>query len=243
MKTIRILSAFQLLVIFSCGSVLADEAKKTAPSGEEQLVSSIVYYNGPRDVKKIALTIDDGWVDDKPLLELLSSYGITCTVFIPGVVAEKRPEFVRSLDALGFEVCNHSYSHRVLTELSEAEILKDIRDGQAAITKITGKRFPYFRPSGGKINAKVLSAAASEGYKVILWDNDVLGYWPERPIETQLAYLREHAQSGNIILSHFGAKLRTCEVLKVFLPEYVKKGYSFVTVTELLKGLSGPVPD
>lgn len=223
-------------------SAFSDDNHKATPGGSfsEGLfasslsLSSNVYYHGPRDVKKIALTIDDGWVNDQPLLNLLVSYGITCTVFIPGIVAEKKPDFIRSLDALGFEVCNHSYSHRILTGLSSEEILKEIRDGQAAITKITGKRYPYFRPSGGKINDKVLAAAASEGYAVILWDSDALGYWPDRPLETQLDNLRTHLMNGNIILSHFGAKLRTCEVLQIFIPECLKQGYSFVTVTELL---------
>ena len=196
-----------------------------------------VIRNGSRMEKKIAITIDDGWVDDEPLLDLLTAHGIRCTVFIPGKVAEERVGFVKKLDELGFEVCNHTYSHLVLTPLNDEEVIQDIRMGQEKLTEITGKIYPYFRPSGGLYDERVGNLIAAEGYYIILWDNDVMGYKEEQTLEDQLDYLRSHTENGNIILSHFGSKLRTRRVLEIFIPEMLAKGYEFVTVTDLIRSI------
>jgi peptidoglycan/xylan/chitin deacetylase (PgdA/CDA1 family) len=194
-----------------------------------------IYRHGSRKSRKVALTIDDGWVDDKPLLDLLVKYKIPCTVFIPGKVLQGRPEWVKKLDRLGFEVANHTYGHKLLTHMSDEEIEVDVLKAQTLITELTGKIYPYLRPSGGAVDERVLRVLARLGYIVIMWENDVLGYWKDRPIETQFKYIRENRRNGNIILSHFGSALRTTEVLKVIIPEMLAEGYEFVTITELLK--------
>ena len=239
-----LLLALGLLFRLSVGAS-AETPRPLAESGREYLgvveklkplAKPEVIANGDRTVKKVALTLDDGWVEDEALLALLKKYRIRCTVFIPGRVAALRPQWIKKLDKEGFEVANHSYSHRTLTALSDEELSKDVLAGQALITKLTGKTYPYFRPPAGAVNDRVLRVLADLGYKVILWDNDVLGYLKGGTASSQLANLRTYKKNGNIILAHFGSALRTAEVLKTFIPEMLAEGYEFVTVTELLKG-------
>jgi peptidoglycan/xylan/chitin deacetylase (PgdA/CDA1 family) len=199
------------------------------------LAETEVCRSGPRTLPRLALTIDDGWVADDALLELLVAYGIKCTVFIPGRVADERPGFIRKLDALGFEVANHGYSHHVITAMSDEEIEMDLRRGQAAITRITGKTLPFFRPSGGAINARARRIVARLGYKLVLWDNDLHGYSAGSSLSAQLEYARKNLRNGSIILSHFGARLKTADVLKTFIPEALGRGFSFVTLSRLLE--------
>ena len=194
-----------------------------------------IYRHGSRLSKKVALTIDDGWVEDEDLLDLLAEYGIKCTVFVPGKVLAERPEWVKRLSGRGFEVANHTYSHRLLTGMTDAEIESDVLRAQAVITRLTGKTYPYIRPSGGAVDERVLRVLARLGYIVVMWENDVLGYWKDRPIETQFKYIRDHRAGGNIILSHFGSALRTTRVLRVIIPEMIADGYEFVTITELFR--------
>lgn len=205
-----------------------------------------IYKHGNRESKKVALTIDDGYASNPKNLDLLKSHNIKCTVFIVGKVAKKRVSWIKKMDKMGFEICNHTYSHRWLTSLNEKQIIKEIRKGQEAITKITGKKYPYFRPPARCINLRVLNIIAKEGYKVILWDNDLLGYNKDMSIKRQLAYFRKHKKNGNIILSHFGNQNKSYEMLKIIIPEMIKEGYEFVTITELLKNVEKkkkPVPE
>lgn len=197
-----------------------------------------IYRHGSRLSRKVALTIDDGWAEDQALLDLLENYGIICTVFLPGKVIEQRPAWVRKLSDMGFEVANHTYSHRLLTHMTDAEIEADVKKAQTLITRLTGRTYPYLRPSGGAVDDRVARVLAGLGYYIIMWDNDVLGYWKDRSIETQFKYIRERRANGNIILSHFGAALRTTEVLGVIIPEMQAEGYEFVTISELLRELS-----
>jgi peptidoglycan/xylan/chitin deacetylase (PgdA/CDA1 family) len=201
-------------------------------------VMPIIISNGSRKFKKIAITIDDGWVPDNELLDLLKSYKIKCTVFIVGKIARQRPKWIKKMHRMGFEICNHTYSHRWLTSLSNEQIIEELRKGQYYITKITKKVYPYFRPPAKMLNARVLRIIANEGYHVILWDNDVLGYDLKMSFEAQVWYVRNKIQNGNIILSHFGKNVRTAKVFKIIIPEMLKKGYEFVTISELMDDLS-----
>ena len=230
-----ILFIFSNLVFFFNTDIYLSAQWEFGDVGMLKPVPPRVIYSGHRASKKVALTLDDGWVDDEPLLELLLSYNIKCTVFIPGRVAAARPEFVRKLDSYGFEVCNHTYSHSFLTRLSDDQIRKELNKAQTELFSLTGKSYPYMRPPGGNCDARIASIAAEEGYMVILWDNDVQGYRDNQTVEDQLKYLRFFKKPGNIILAHFGASLHTYEVLKILIPEMLEEGYEFVTITELLE--------
>ncbi len=225
-------TAFALLLIL-CSEQLhpADLPHDRAAHGAPR---AAVYTHGSRTSKKVALTIDDCWIDDEPLFDLLAEYGIVCTMFIPGIVIDRRSEWAAEYSRKGFEICNHTYHHVVLTTVSIEKARTEILQAEAAIRRVTGTRHPYFRPPKGQYSPQLLALLGELGYTVIMWENDVLGYWPEDPISTQFDYIRTHKRSGNIILVHPGESLRGCEVLKVIIPEMLDEGYEFVTVSELL---------
>jgi peptidoglycan/xylan/chitin deacetylase (PgdA/CDA1 family) len=224
--------AFALLVFISLQQLHPSDL----PRDEEELLPppAAVYSHGSRASKKVALTIDDCWIADEPLFALLEEYGITCSMFIPGIVVDRRSEWVAEYSRKGFEICNHTYRHTVLTTVSIEKARKEILQAEAAIRRVTGTRHPYFRPPKGQYSPQLLGLLKQLGYTVIMWENDVLGYWPEDPIATQFDYIRSHKRNGNIILVHPGENLRSYEVLKVIIPEMIEEGYEFVTISELL---------
>ena len=235
MKRLLILITGFLLIIIWPGPLNSKyrvKIKKLSP------VIPIIISNGSRRSKKVALTIDDGWVMDNETLDVLKKYKIKCTVFIVGKIAKKRPKWIKKMHKMGFEICNHTYSHRWLTSLNDKQIIEEVRKGQYFITKVTGKVYPYFRPPAKIINARILRLLAKEGYYVILWDNDVLGYNKEMSINTQLKYIRKNMRNGNIILSHFRKTVKTAKVFTIIIPEMIKKGYEFVTISEMMKDLN-----
>ena len=198
-----------------------------------------VISHGSRESKKIALTIDDGWVPDYPLLEYLEENRIPCTVFIPGKLLYYRPEWVRRMDGMGFEICGHGYSHHLLPFMTEEEQTEELRKTGEALMELTGKLPLLVRPSGGRLDGPYpsLPLLRRSGYTVVLWENDVRGYAKGDTVESQLAWLWEHLQPGNIILSHFGDSLHTREVLSQWVPQVRAMGYEFVLVSELIGDL------
>lgn len=193
-------------------------------------------YHGRRDIKQIALTIDDGWVPDYELLNFLKEEDVACTVFIPGKIMKLRPQWIKDMTHQGIEIGSHGYSHKLFPFMTPDEQIFELEETNKILFKITGKKTKLIRPSGGRLDGPYpsLELMREQGYTVVLWENDVRGYGRSESIEDQLNWLWEHLQPGNIILSHFGDSLRTKDVLERWVPLVRKRGYEFVTLSELI---------
>jgi peptidoglycan/xylan/chitin deacetylase (PgdA/CDA1 family) len=80
------------------------------------------------------------------LLEVLERHGVRATFFIPGRVAERYPDRVRSILSAGHEVGHHGYTHRSPASLSVHEEEEELVAGKAALESlgavVTGYRSP-----------------------------------------------------------------------------------------------------
>ena len=67
-------------------------------------------YSVDRADKKIALTIDAAWEDDKTpfILDTLAQYNVKATFFLCGFWVEKYPDEVKQIAAAGHEIGNHT---------------------------------------------------------------------------------------------------------------------------------------
>ena len=208
-----------------------------------------VVYHGRRDLKHIALTIDDGWVPDYELIHFLEREQVSCTVFIPGKLMVLRPEWIAEMDMLGFEIGSHGFSHKLLPFLSREEQIQELKNTNQILEEITGKTTQLVRPSGGRLDGPhpSLELIREQGYTIVLWDNDIRGYSKQESVEDQLNWLWDHLQPGNIILGHFGDSLNTREVLEIWIPLVREMGYEFVTLSELIgeleEGVIQTLPD
>lgn len=70
-------------------------------------------YSVDRTDKKIALTIDAAWEDDKTpfILETLKKYNVKATFFLCGFWAEKYPDEVKQIADAGHQLGNHTATH------------------------------------------------------------------------------------------------------------------------------------
>lgn len=119
----------------------------------------------------VALTFDDGPTGNTPaLLDALVRNGLRATMFNEGRYAEADPAGVRAQIDAGMWVGSHSYSHPRLTELSEAEIGRELSRTQQAIADAGGGTPTLFRPPYGLTNSTVRAVAAEHGLREILWD-------------------------------------------------------------------------
>src|SRR3982074_575754 len=69
------------------------------------------------------------------LLELLASYSLPATFFVPGFAAERAPAMVDAVVEAGHEVAHHSYSHRAPTSLSDADDRREFERGLEALDR------------------------------------------------------------------------------------------------------------
>lgn len=187
--------------------------------------------------KWIALTFDDGPhpIHTPEILDLLSKYGIHATFFVVGSNVELCPEITERTIREGHELGNHTYSHSNLAKKSAKEAETEI--GRTA--KLLSERFSYetslLRPPGGCVTEKVCCEASSFGYTVVLWSVDPRD-WAHTKTEKIVENVRLNVRPGDILLFHdyISGETHTLEALRILIPELLREGYRFVTVSELL---------
>lgn len=195
-------------------------------------------YGVGRGDNQIALTIDAAWDADKTpfILDTLDKYNVKATFFLCGVWVKQYPDFVSEIAKRGHEIGNHSLTHPHMARMDAIAIQKELSDLDDMLEELTGKRSALFRPPFGEYNDTVVKAVREAGYEVIQWTRDTVDWKQDRSAQTILDGVLKKLQSGDIILCHNnGYKIET--YLPVLIETAQQKGFTFVTVSELL--LSG----
>lgn len=196
--------------------------------------------------KIIALTFDGGASNaaDARILRILREKNATATFFFTGKFAELYPDTVREI-AASYPIGNHSYSHPrfVLDKLSDAQMAKQIADGEAAILKASGgvSPAPFFRFPEGDVNANAIKQVNKACYVPFRWTIDTIGYagLATNSKAKIVAKVLAKATPSGVILMHQGDNPNDGSQLDAdALPEIIDglraKGYEFVTLREAL---------
>ena len=187
--------------------------------------------------KKVALTFDDGPHPryTHAILEVLREYGVTATFFVIGVNVENYPEAFEEIVESGCEIGNHTYTHKKVTSLGEAEIEAELDMTERAIIKHGGKKPTLFRPPEGAYDARVERITEARGYDIILWSIDTLD-WAHTPPEKISSFVVSMLDRGDIILMHDYTSHgnSACVALRRIIPKLLELGYEFVSVSELI---------
>jgi len=203
----------------------------TPPTGTPKITYSQCHVDGPY----IAMTFDDGpHIQNTPrLLDMLKERKIHATFFMVGECVAQYPDIVKRIVAEGHEVGNHSWSHPDLAKMSEASVHDQIQKTHDAIVNACGVAPKLLRPPYGAFTTRQRAwANGTWGYKIILWDVDPED-WKIRNAEHVKTEILKHTVPGSIILSHDIHKT-TIDAMPETLDTLLKKGYKFVTVSELI---------
>jgi peptidoglycan/xylan/chitin deacetylase (PgdA/CDA1 family) len=202
-----------------------------APGAAPKITYSQCHVDGPC----IAMTFDDGpHAQNTPrLLDMLKERKIHATFFMVGECVAEYPEIVKRIVAEGHEIGNHSWSHPDLAKMSEAAVHDQIQKTHDAIVNACGVAPKLLRPPYGAFTTRQRAwANGTWGYKIILWDVDPED-WKVRNAEHVKTEILKHTGQGSIILSHDIHKT-TIDAMPETLDTLLKKGYKFVTVSEVL---------
>ena len=183
--------------------------------------------------KVIALTFDDGpGPYTAHLLDILDQYGAKATFFLIGSKVSGQASIVRSIQARGHQLGNHSWSHPELPKLPVDQIASEIDRTNEAIRQATGITPSILRPPYGAVNGVVLEQLRLRGMSSILWSVDTRD-WADRNSQIVCSRAVAGARPGAIILMH-DIHQTSVGAVPCILSALKQQGYSFVTVQGLL---------
>ena len=177
----------------------------------------------------VAITFDGGPTGNTVrILDILAENDAKATFFVIGKQAVNAPELVARMAAEGHEIGNHSWSHVPFPRLSEAQIMAELENTNAAILAATGGyEVSIFRPPFGSYSPRVASIVP---YAPVYWDLDPNDW--ESTSSAEIARLVGRAKPGMVVLLHSfsGASLRALpQIIKTFRA----RGFRMVTISEL----------
>lgn len=235
-------------------------ATKPVPPDQRFAIRSVKLAPG---VKLVALTFDlceqphevAGYQGD--IVDYLRENKVKATFFAGGRWMLTHRERAQQLmaDPL-FEIGNHTWEHRNLRLLTGLPLVKEIENAQTAYEQVreelaakqclgrdgrrpahesSAARLSLFRFPFGACNEQALEAVGEAGLRAIQWDVSSGDPWRGQGPEKMLTAVQNTVKPGSIILFHAnGRGWHTPSALPVIVRALKAKGYSFVTVSELL---------
>lgn len=186
-------------------------------------------------MKVVALTFDDGPSSNitPQVLALLKQHHAHATFFVMGQNVKQYPQLVRQAVAEGHIVGCHSYTHAIRPSLPVAQ--REMKLTRQLVREVIGRNPVLFRPPYGDVKSNYTKIARQEKDAIILWsvsgaDTATLDYAIVRDNVT------EGINSGDIVLMHDSSgKAHTAKALPEILTRLEQRGFSFVTIPEMLR--------
>lgn len=216
------------------------------------LRGSIRRVDLPEGQKLVALTFDlcevpgqqSGY--DGGVVEVLRREGVAATFFVGGHWAATHPtRFSELAHTPGFTIANHSWSHQNDRVLGPDRLMSEIRaplvtfrrEAEAPVCPASTSfqptrlyRFPF-----GACSPASMAAVNDAGMLAIQWDVSTGDPSPGQSAGAIVAQTLAQVRPGSIVLAHAnGRGWHTAEALPRLISELRKRGYSFVTVDDLL---------
>ncbi|MFC4075372.1 polysaccharide deacetylase family sporulation protein PdaB [Salinithrix halophila] len=196
-------------------------------------------YSVDTEKKQIALTFDISWGEERtgPILDVLEQKGVKkSTFFLSSPWAEAHPDIVKRITDMGYEIGSHGHRHDNYSTLNEEQIKTQISKAHQILSKLTKQEPNLIRFPNGDFDKRVLKIADELGYTAIQWDTDSLD-WMNPGKEKIIHRVTSKVHPGDIILMHASDSSKQLgEALPAIIDNLRKKGYQFVTVSELIAG-------
>lgn len=183
----------------------------------------------------IALTFDDGpnTVITPQVLDILEKEGIVASFFlIAQNITPESAEVVRRAQAMGCDIENHTVTHPFMDKMTVEEIRAEVDGCTEKIIEITGKAPEFFRPP-----FIAVSKAMYDNIDMTFICGMGCEDWvPTVTAEERAERVLANAADGQIVLLHdMQWNQNTVDALKTIIPELKKRGYDFVTVSQLFE--------
>jgi peptidoglycan/xylan/chitin deacetylase (PgdA/CDA1 family) len=209
------------------------------------IITERIIWNVKNEEAKIALTFDDGpHPGSTPLiLETLEKFHVPATFFMVGKHIVSHTKIAEAVVKGGQEIGNHTYTHALLPLIQDTQIRKEIMRTHELLKKLAGYPPRFLRPPQGAFTKRSLDIVEELGYKTVV--GDVYPRDPHRPgTQRIIQRVLDRTVPGSIIILHDGGssknadRSQTVEATKEIVPRLQDKGFTFVTVSQLLASAS-----
>lgn len=201
-------------MVASTGVATAAEAifRRVAAAAEPEKPRPVVkpgeepvqfFTRGAYNSMHVALTFDDGPVPGitERLLDTLRAHELHATFFLIGEKVAAAPELARRILAEGHEVGHHTYTHRKLTELPDAEVDDELDRTSAVFDEILGMSPTWFRPPFGDLRQDQARRVRDRKMTVAMWSIDSED-WRNGPGAEVTDRIVTHIHPGAVVLCH-----------------------------------------
>jgi len=211
-------------------------------------VSSAVINHGPRTAKRVALTFDGCSLNassyyDERITKVLVALKVPATIFLGGKWMQDHPGQLRELAALPqFELASHGFLHPHMTKIPEERVREELRWTLETMYHLIGRQPTLFRAPYGEIDERLVSLAAAQGLRTVQFDLPSGDAAKKVGKKKLIEYVSSAAKPGSIVVMHINRRgWHTAEALPEIIARLRKRGFEFVTVSELM-GLTPPAP-
>jgi peptidoglycan/xylan/chitin deacetylase (PgdA/CDA1 family) len=182
----------------------------------------------------VFITIDDGWVRDRRVTDLVHREHLPVTVFLIQKAGQEDPAYFRDVASEGGSVQDHTFDHPHLSRLSRDRQSGEICPPMDWEENTFNHRPTLLRPPYGDYNRTTTEVAGDCGlHDVVTWSAEVKG--------TKLTYGSGHSlHPGDIVLFHFHNDLY--DGLSRFIETARQQGFTFGRLEDYLVPPPPPPP-
>lgn len=197
---------------------------------------------GMAGCSEIALmfNIGAGYEPALGILDTLSAYGASGTMFIMGWLAEQNPGLAQSIASYGYPVGSHGYLPPELTTRSDDDIAWDLQTASSILTNVLGYYpGPWFTPFASASDERVRAIASSLGLITVGWSISSGDWEPWATADSIYSQVVGGAFDGAIVEMHLDAQQSvagTAVALPWILDDLMGQGYRFVSIPEIAAG-------
>jgi probable sporulation protein (polysaccharide deacetylase family) len=191
-------------------------------------------YRGNEQKRVVALMVNVAWGTEylPGMLDILAQANIKATFFFDGSWLAAYPMEAKRISQAGHEIGNHGYTHPMMSQVSQARMVREISRTQALILQTLSIRSKWFAPPAGDYNQHVVNVAHAQNMKTILWTVDTID-WRKSSTPTLIVQrVEQRITPGSLILSH--PTDRTVAALPQIIRVVQEKGLRFGTVSDVL---------
>jgi probable sporulation protein (polysaccharide deacetylase family) len=216
-----------ILVIGALGIILVFQHSRQVFKPE----APITHGNLAKNCISITVNVDWGEQYLPDLLGIFRQHHVQATFFITGRWAKINGPLVRQIADAGQDIGNHGFSHPHVNDLSLDENMDEIRQTEDILCQYTGRPSQFYAPPYGEYNDTVLTAAAREHLRTVLWSIDTVD-WQNPTPQWIIARVQDMARNGAIILIH--PTPAAVQALPGILVTLSEQGYEIVPLEKLL---------
>jgi peptidoglycan/xylan/chitin deacetylase (PgdA/CDA1 family) len=186
---------------------------------------------------KILLTFDDGPIPETTplILSALDKLRIKAAFFCVGNNIDKNPELAKEILSCGHEIGNHTYNHKIITQLNRAAAVNEIKSFINLTECKLDYKPKYFRPPHGRFNFMTDKIVTGLKQSVVMWS--LLAYDYKNDLNLVKFVVTKFLKKNSIIVLHDSMKSREIilDSINMIMEQAAENGFEIGEPAECLK--------